>query len=71
MKKQNFQLIISKKKPVFANQKGIPANQSQNGAKNLANLKRWLLRVLRRYAKYNLIFFRLHRVFISPLLGSE
>jgi hypothetical protein len=37
VKKQNFQLIISKKKPVFANQKGIPANQSQNGAKNLAN----------------------------------
>jgi len=37
VKKQNFQLIISKKKPVFANRKGIPANWSQIAAKKLAN----------------------------------
>ena len=35
----NALLIISKKYPLFANQTALPANQSKNPAKNLANQK--------------------------------
>ena len=67
----NALLIISKKYPLFANQTALPANQSKNPAKNLANQKGECTRfcpVMPNTISYGFLY--IERLF-APLLGAD